>query len=34
MGQMPQNREDATGANSIALPVMNFSKPLTGVVLR
>jgi hypothetical protein len=34
IGQMPQNREDAIGANSIGFPVINFSKPLTGVMLR
>ena len=34
IGQMPQNRDDATGANSIGFPVINFSNPLTGVMLR
>jgi len=34
MGQMPQNLDDATGANSIGFPVINFSNPLTGVMLR
>jgi hypothetical protein len=34
IGHIPQNLEDATGANSIGLPVINFSKPLTGVVLK
>jgi hypothetical protein len=34
MGHMPQNLDDATGANSIGFPVINFSNPLTGVILR